>query len=132
MAETWDELCEEFDEALSMQEYVVPKSLIDRWNKVKAEGDKLRALGNHFERISNWNFFYSQKEDHRFRPENSVIIDKKAYNDAYKKFGEATDKLEDVRTWYVKVTKGLDMKKVNSWIILPDEIEELRVLLEGE
>lgn len=42
MAEkTWDELCEEFDEALSMQEYVVPKSLMDRWNKVKAEGDKL-------------------------------------------------------------------------------------------
>ena len=52
--------------------------------------------------------------------------------DVLKKGTERRLKLEAVKTWYDKATAGLDMEKVDSWVILFDEIIELKKILEGE
>lgn len=51
MTDIWDDLCEEFDKSLSMQEYLIPHSLKDKWNKVKAEGDRLKAKAEKFDKL---------------------------------------------------------------------------------
>ena len=49
-----------------------------------------------------------------------------------RKTTENREKLEAVKTWFDKATAGLDMEKVNSWIIQFDEIMDLKKILEGE
>jgi len=57
MTDIWDKLCEEFDKALFMQEYLLPKSMKHKWNQVKVEGDKLKekaeAWDNYLEAIKD-------------------------------------------------------------------------------
>ncbi len=96
-------------------------------DKVEAEGDQLKETAKHAERISNWGFFYAQREDHRFRPENSVIIDKKAYDDIAKMSMEMGPKLEAIKTHLTKWVSGhsdWQMGRMSQWKKELDEIVE--------
>ena len=94
-------------------------------SEVISRARALKETAKHAERISNWGFFYAQREDHRFRPENSVIIDKKAYDRTHKDLLKMSNELEAIK----QVIKDIAYGEINPYDGIP--IERIKEILEG-